>query len=287
AQRALAMTRHPLSVFGGWLVTLSAFTFLFVFLIDLLGLHHNPYFGLVFFLILPVFFVLGLVLIPIGVVLDHRRRAKGLEPRRLPKIDLNDPIHQRTIGILLALTFANVLIVSLAAFRGVEYMDSTQFCGQVCHTVMEPEFTAHRDGPHSRVPCVDCHIGSGAPWFVKSKVDGTRQVIAVMFNTYSRPIPSPVHDLRPARDTCEECHWPNKFHGDKVEVIPSYGDDEKNTASPTRLMLHVGGGPSTLGLGRGIHWHTQAEVEYVTLDEKRQTIPYVKSTGPDGVVHEF
>src|SRR5579871_517625 len=152
------MTRHPLSVAGAWLTTLSAFVFLFVFLIDLFGLHHNPYFGLVFFLILPVFFVTGLLMMPLGVWLEHRRRRRGLAPRRLPRIDFNDPVHRRVVGAILALTFVNVLIVSLAAYRGVEYMDSTQFCGQVCHTVMQPEFVAHRDGPHSRVACVECHI---------------------------------------------------------------------------------------------------------------------------------
>ena len=119
---------------------------------------------------------------------------------------------------------ANIVIVSLAAYRGVEYMDSLQFCGQVCHTVMKPEFTAYQDGPHSRVTCVQCHIGPGASWFAKSKMSGARQVLAVTFHTYSRPIPSPVQNLRPARDTCEQCHWPEKFHGDKVRRIYEFGD---------------------------------------------------------------
>ena len=283
------MTRHPLSIVGAWLVTVSAVIFLLVFLIDLFGIHHNPYVGLIFFLIVPVVFVFGLVLIPLGIALERRRRTHGLAPRRWPRIDLDNPVHQRAIGIILALTVANVLIVSLAAYRGVEYMDSTQFCGQVCHTVMEPEFVAHRDGPHSRVACVDCHIGSGAPWFVKSKIDGTRQIVAVMRNSYSRPISTPVHDLRPARDTCEHCHWPDKFHGDKVEILPSFGDDEKNTSSPTRLVMHVGGGLPQLGRPAGIHWHTnpQHDIEFVSTDEQRQEIPYVRLTEPDGTVREF
>jgi hypothetical protein len=283
------MTRHPLSIVGAWLVTVSAFIFLFVFLIDLFGLHRNPYFGLVFFLIVPLLFVLGLLMIPLGVVLERRRTAKGLPPRRWPRVDLNDPTHQRTVIALLALTFANVVIVSLAAYRGVEYMDSTQFCGQVCHKVMEPEFVAHREGPHSRVSCVECHIGSGASWFVKSKIDGTRQVVAVVRGTYPRPIPSPVTDLRPARDTCEHCHWPEKFHGDKVEIVPEFANDETNTSSPTRLVMHVGGGMPQLGLGAGIHWHTnpQIEIEYVATDPMRQEIPYVRLRDRDGTVHEY
>ncbi len=125
-------------------------------------------------------------------------------------------MQRRTAVLLFALTMANIVIVSLAAYRGVEYMDSVAFCGQVCHSVMKPEFVAYQDGPHSRVTCVQCHIGSGASWFARSKLSGTRQVFAVALNTYSRPIPSPVENLRPARDTCEQCHWPEKFHGDKV-----------------------------------------------------------------------
>jgi hypothetical protein len=283
------MRRHPLSIFGVALVTLSAVLFIFVFLADMFGLHTNPYLGIVFFIVLPGFFVLGLLMIPAGVYLARRRESRGQTPMRLPRIDLNDPVHRRGALIISALTLVNLLIVSLAAFRGIEFMDSPQFCGQVCHTVMEPEFVAYQNGPHSRVRCVDCHIGSGASWFVKSKLDGTRQVLAVMRGTYSRPIASPVHDLRPARDTCETCHWPEKFHGDKVEVIREYANDDKNTESVTRLLVHIGGGSEQLGTASGIHWHMNVAnvVEYVATDEKRQTIPYVKLTDRQGNVREF
>jgi hypothetical protein len=283
------MKRHPLSIAGVALVTLSAVLFLFVLLLDLFGLHTNPYLGIVFFLILPAFFVLGLLMIPAGLYLERRRRSRGLEPLHLPRIDLNDPVHRRGVLAVTALTLVNVLIVSLAAYKGIEFMDSPQFCGQVCHTVMEPEFTAYQDGPHSRVRCVDCHIGPGAPWFVKSKLDGTRQVLAVMRGTYSKPIASPVHNLRPARDTCEQCHWPEKFHGDKVEVIREYANDEKSTESVTRLMVHVGGGSERLGVATGIHWHMNVAnvIEYVATDEKRQVIPYVRLQDRQGNVREY
>jgi NapC/NirT cytochrome c family, N-terminal region len=283
------MKRHPLAVAGVAIVTLSAVLFLFVFLLDLFGLHTNPYLGIVFFLILPMFFAGGLLMIPAGIMLERRRAAKGLAPRRWPRLDLNDPVHRRGALTVAVLTLVNVLIVSLAAYRGLEFMDSPQFCGQVCHTVMEPEFVAYQEGAHSRVRCVDCHIGPGAPWFVKSKLDGTRQVLAVMRGTYSRPIGTPVHNLRPARDTCEQCHWPEKFHGDKVEVIREYGNDEKSTESVTRLMVHVGGGSERLGTASGIHWHMNVanEIDYVATDEKRQVIPYVRMKDRQGTVREF
>ena len=135
------------------------------------------------------------------------------------------------------LTIANLAIFGIASYRGVEYMDSARFCGQTCHTVMQPEFTAYQSSPHQRVSCVQCHIGPGAGWFVRSKVSGVRQIVAVTFHTYERPIPTPVEQLRPARETCEQCHWPQRFTGDKFIVRTKYSDDEKNTALTTVLLL--------------------------------------------------
>ena len=183
----------------------------------------------------------------------------------------------------------NIMIVSMAAYSGIEFMDSTAFCGTVCHEVMQPEHEAFKAGAHARVGCVQCHIGPGASWFVKSKLSGTRQVFAVMLNTHERPIPSPVQNLRPARETCEQCHWPEKFHGDKVKVIHTFANDEASTESTTTLQIHVGGGSDKLSIATGIHWHMNVanEVEYITTDERRQVIPYVRVKDRQGNVREY
>jgi hypothetical protein len=273
------------------LTTISAVLFLIVFFADLFGLHTNPYLGIVFFLILPGVFLFGLALIPLGAWIERRRRARGRSGSEMhwPRFDLNDATQRRAAVIIFAMTIANIVIVSLAANRGIEYMDSPAFCGQVCHTVMTPEFSAFQDSAHSRVTCVQCHIGAGASWFARSKVSGLRQVFAVSFHTYSRPIPSPVQNLRPARDTCEQCHWPEKFHGDKIRRIVEYAEDEKNTESVTTLQVHVGGGSEKLGIAQGIHWHMNVanEVEYISTDDKRQVIPWVRVKDRNGVVREF
>jgi hypothetical protein len=285
------LIRSPLSIAGMVVTTISAVVFLVVFFADLLGMRTNPYIGILFFLVLPGIFAFGLLLIPLGAWIERRRRAAGKPPAELrwPRIDLNNP-HQRHAALaIFALTIANIVIVSLASYRGIEYMDSVQFCGQACHSVMKPEATAHQDGPHARVTCVQCHIGSGATWFAKSKLSGTRQLFAVSFHTYSRPIPSPVQNLRPARDTCEQCHWPAKFHGDKIQRIVEYGDDEKNTESVTTLRMHVGGGIERPGMAAGIHWHADAanEIDYVSTDAQRQVIPYVRVKDRNGAVREY
>src|ERR1700681_445295 len=127
--RDVRLIRSPLSVAGMVLTTISAVLFLVVFLADLFGLHTNPYIGIVFFLVLPALFVIGLLLIPLGAWVERRRRAAGKAPSavRWPQIDLNDPTQRTTSIIVFALTMANVVIVSLGAYRGVEYMDSVQF----------------------------------------------------------------------------------------------------------------------------------------------------------------
>jgi hypothetical protein len=289
--RDVRLIRSPISVAGMVLTTISAVLFLIVLFADLLGFHTNPYIGIVFFLILPGMFLFGLVLIPIGAWRERERRALGQPPSEVhwPRFDLNDPVQRQTAVLIFALTMANIVIVSLAAYRGIEYMDSPQFCGQVCHTVMKPEFTAYQDSAHSRVACVQCHIGSGASWFARSKMSGLRQVFAVSFHTYSRPIPAPVQNLRPARDTCEHCHWPEKVHGDKIRRVYEYSEDEKNTESVTVMRVHVGGGSERLGIAQGIHWHMNVanEVEYIATDDKRQVIPWVRVKDRTGAVREY
>jgi hypothetical protein len=284
------LLRNALSIIGAALTTFSAVLFLVVFLADLFGLYTNPYIGIVFFLILPGLFLFGLVLIPVGAWLERRRQASGRAPSTppWPRFDLNDPAQRRATVGFFGLTLANVVIVSLASYRGVQYMDSVQFCGQTCHPVMKPEFTAYQDAPHARVACVECHIGPGASSFAKAKLSGTRRVFAIAFHTYPRPIP-PVQDLRPARDTCEHCHWPEKFHGDKIRRIYEYAEDERNTESLTTLQVHVGGGSDRLGIAQGIHWHMNVanEVEYIATDADRNVIPWVRVKDRFGNVREY
>jgi hypothetical protein len=291
AATRFSLFKNALTIFGAALTTTGAILFLAFFLLELAGMHTNPYLGMLFLLVCPGLFVAGLIIMPLGIWLAHRRDAAGVLAWRptWPKIDLNDIVQRRATAIFLASTLANVLLVSVAAYSGIEYMDSPQFCGQLCHEVMEPEFAGFQDGPHSRVVCVQCHIGPGANWFVKSKLSGLRQVYAVTFNTHSRPIPSPVHDLRPARDTCEQCHWPEKFHGDKIRVVRTYADDEPNTETVTTLRMHIGGINRLDKSATGIHWHVSAlnQIEYIATDEKRQVIPWVRLDDGKGNVSEF
>jgi hypothetical protein len=180
----------------------------------------------------------------------------------------------------------NVVLVLLAGYGGLHAMESPAFCGQTCHTVMKPEFVAFQGSPHARLRCVDCHVGSGAQWYVRSKFNGMHQLFAVTLGSYDKPIKTPVENMRPARDTCAHCHWPEKNWGNQLKVFNGYAYDEKNTLRQTRMLIKVGGGSSETGTMSGIHWHMNVgnEIEYIAMDANRQTIPYVRTKGRDGVL---
>lgn len=286
----ITLTRNPISLVGAAFTTATALLFLAFFVLGLLGVEGGPYLGILAYLILPALFVFGLLLIPIGLWrqrrLDRKAAASGVERRPFPVFDLNDPAVRNRVMAFVFLTLINVIILSAASYKGVETMETTRFCGETCHTVMQPEFTAFQRSPHANSRCVDCHIGPGANWFVKSKLSGSWQVIAVAFDLYPRPIPTPVHNLRPARETCEQCHWPVKFVGDRLKVIPGYADDEANSEQKSVLLMRVGGKQGSSS--QGIHWHVDPGVTIRYLsDDKRETIYEVELRDAKGQVRTY
>jgi nitrate/TMAO reductase-like tetraheme cytochrome c subunit len=281
--------RNRIAALGAALTTACGLLFVVLLASELVGFLQSPYAGLVVFVFVPALFVVGLLLIPLGLWIERRRVKRGLGPTAWPRIDLNNPDIRGTVLFVAGATLVNLVILSVASYGGVEYTESPQFCGQVCHTPMEPEYSAYQVWPHARVACAACHVGRGAGALIESKLAGTRQLFHVATGNVPRPIPSPVTSMRPARETCEQCHWPEKFHGDKLRTIREYANDEANTETITALRLHIGGGSRALGIGAGIHWHMNLdnEIEYIATDVKRETIRYVRLRDRQGRVREF
>lgn len=278
--------RNLVTMFGATLATVSAFAIIFVVLLGLFEFVNAAYLGIVSFLVLPAVLIVGLIFVAAGHFFLGRRDPESADSDRLV-IDFRKAATRRTVFAVAALTAVNLFLVSAVAFEGVKYSESVEFCGTVCHTVMEPEYTAYQDSPHSEVTCAQCHIGPGASWFVKSKLSGIGQVFAVAFDTYHRPIKTPVDNLRPARDTCEQCHWPGKFVGDRVKVIRKYSEDEANTELMTLLVMHIGGGGRG---GDGIHnWHVNPDrtTLYLPASDDRQEISLVRVKHADGSIENF
>jgi nitrate/TMAO reductase-like tetraheme cytochrome c subunit len=285
------------SVFRNWLsltglvVTVgSVFSFFLLLLLDALAHFANPYVGILTYLVAPAFLVLGLFLVLLGAFLRHRQILKTSGPLPPLRIDLTRPRDRRLLGFFLAGSVLFLLISALGSYQTYHFTESVQFCGQACHGVMKPEYVTYRNGPHARVACAECHIGKGASWYVRSKLSGTYQVYATMADKYPRPIPGTIKNLRPAQETCEECHWPKKFVGNLEHTFNSFLSDETNTPFTVRMLLNVGGGDPTHGPVGGIHWHMNVgnKIEYLASDEKRQKIPYVRVTELlQGIVTEF
>jgi hypothetical protein len=270
------LSNNWISLTGVVIVTAATVFWLFLLPVTLRGETENPYIGILAYLTIPAPFFAGLFLIPLGIWLKRRREGRaGIYPPEFPTLTWANPELRRLVYFVGVVTVVNIVIASQLSYGAVSYMDSVTFCGQTCHTVMEPEFMAYQNSPHSRVECVKCHIGPGAGWFVKSKLSGVRQVFAVMLNTHPRPIPTPVHDLRPARETCEACHWPQKYGEDRVRVFPKYAEDEANTLTKSVLLMKIGGGNHGIGI-HGTHLGPGISIRYRHSDEGRQNIPWVE-----------
>ena len=273
------LSRNPISIAGAWLTTLAAFAFLGYLLVEWLGLFDNPYAGLVGFVAIPAMFALGLAIIPLGIWRESRRRRRGQLAWEWPTVDFGVRRTRVVIALLTLLTIVNVTLVAVAGFGATHYMETTEFCGQVCHGPMKPEATAHSAYAHAKVACVSCHVGPGAGGMIRAKMNGTRQLYLLATGGYSRPIPVPAHGLPPSAGTCENCHTPGHPDRDLVRTTREYADDEANTETVTETLLYMARN----------HWHARADitVEYVATDAIRETIPYVKLTDASGRVTEF
>jgi hypothetical protein len=270
------LTNNWISLTGVVVVTTAAVFWLFLLPSTLEGLAHHPYIGILSYLVVPAFFFLGLALIPLGIYRKERRERRAhLYPADFPPLNFRNREFRKLLSFFGVTTVINIVIASQLAYGAVTYMDSVTFCGETCHTIMQPEYTAYQNSPHSRVECVGCHIGPGASWFVRSKLSGTGQVFAALLHTYPRPIPTPVRNLRPARETCEACHWPQKYGEDRIRVVDSYADDAANTHTRTVLLMKIGGGNRGIGI-HGTHLGPGVRIFYRPSDESRQTIPWVE-----------
>lgn len=257
---------------------------LLMILLDVLAGFHNAYAGLVTYIALPGCMFFGLFVAVIGIVRTRRRHLKEGVPDKLPVIDLNIP-KQRVTATAVAL--GGLVLMALSGFgsyKGYEYTESVQFCGTTCHAVMEPEYTTYQGSPHARVACVGCHIGDGVDWYVKSKLSGSYQLYATLLNKYERPIKTPVANLRPAKETCEQCHWPKHFFTQKLRTHEYFLSDEENTQHNLGMLVKIGGGEGAEAQGIHAHMYLDTEVSYIATDYERQEIPYVEMKDKDGKV---
>ena len=284
-----SLLRNWMSLTGLLVVGASFFSALFLLALDLFSHSSNPYVGILTYLVAPMFLVMGLFLTVVGALRERAQLKKALGEVPKMVINLSRPRDRKVLGWFVAGSALFLLISALGSYQTYHFTESTTFCGQACHTVMQPEMVAYQNGAHARVSCTECHIGKGATWYVRSKLSGAYQVYATFANKYPRPVPTPIKNLRPAQETCEQCHWPKAFVGNIERTFTSFLGDQTNSVYTARMLMKVGGADPTHGPVGGIHWHMNVgnRIEYVASDEARQTIPWVRTVSAQGVVTEY
>jgi len=274
-------------------VSLASTGFISFFILEglsMLGVFRNTYTGIITFFLIPVIFVIGLALMPIGWYLQKKETGQTLHMVFIEQLDPEAYDHsnfwEKIMPVVLVLTVVNVLFIVGVGSGAMHYMDQAEFCGTACHEIMGPEWQVYNQSPHSKVACVDCHIGEGVKALAAAKVNGAWQAIAAMFDLYNKPIGTPIHNLRPARETCGKCHWPEKHYGSKLVKIVHYEQDEANTPLYTTLNLKV---DATNGVGSGIHWHIAEnnEVRYSSVNDERETMIWVDVKRDNGEYHRY
>lgn len=268
-----------ISILGAILVTTAIGADAMLIIGELLIFESNPYIGIIAYVLFPGIAAFGLVLIPLGILLRIRKSHHdpvGMLVRQLSRM--------KVLRLIFSLTMINFVVFAFFGYRSIHFMESAEFCGTVCHEVMIPEYTVYQRSPHSEVHCVNCHVGSGVGWLIKSKLDGTRQLAGVILDNYARPIQTPVHNMRPAPDICEACHSSESYQGDRVKTIEHFDSDELNTRSYSILNLHLGNDGEDGKEAQGIHWHnsTEHEIRFYSTNHQREEIVRVELITNDG-----
>jgi nitrate/TMAO reductase-like tetraheme cytochrome c subunit len=270
-----------ISAIGGVLATGALFSFALLVWMDFTQDNKNPYLGIFTYIVAPGFLIAGLGLVFFGAWAQRRWRAKHAATLADKwQLDLDNPVQRRRIVLFSLGAVVFIMLSAFGSYQTYHYSESVQFCGEVCHRAMNAEFVAYQRSAHARVDCVDCHIGSGAKWFIKAKLNGTHQLISYSLDNYKRPIATPITPaMRPAEDICAKCHWPEKAHGNIARSYDHFLSDRENTPFTVRLLLRVTEPKAGGGMG-GIHWHAgrDEKVEYYATDPKRQEIPWIRVT---------
>ncbi len=259
----------------------------FVFLVvqDFTAETENPYRSLITFIALPAVIGLGVILFLLAIRIQVvSARKRGHKVRFTLRVEPTDPQYMRSLWLFLSLSVVGVAVVGFIGFKAYEATDSTSFCGDACHTPMEPEAVALQESAHARVKCVECHIGQGTEAYLQAKVNGMKQLWGVLMDSYDRPVQTPI-EMRSAAQVCEECHWRDNLWGTKLRTTTYYSLDDASSPWTVNFLFDLGGAGSASDAPSGVHWHTSGGtvVEYIATDHELQDIPWVRVIDEDGI----
>lgn len=277
--------RSKISIVGAVISAVLLPVLVVAMLIDIFGLIDHPMFGFLFYMQLGPLFIFSLLLVFIGVFVVNGKDGVLRFEKLKESFKSPDKFAQfrKTIMLVTALVCVNIFVVTIVSYKGYAHNNTVGFCGITCHAVMEPEYVTFKNSPHANITCVQCHVGYGTEWMVKSKIAGARKVLKKATNTYHKPLKTPVLSLRAAEGTCMNCHQYDRMHGDKLYVEDKFLDDEENSHVQTVMVMKLGSG-GELGGARDIHWHASPDnqITFEYTDRQRQIIGKVTLTRADG-----
>jgi hypothetical protein len=281
-----------ISLVGVVFIILGAVAATLLFTLNVMGIGQMPYLDIVYILF-AITIAFGAGLAGLGYLRAWRVSKRGAEHSgfNLFTLDLNRPRHRNMALIVIGVGVTVLVVMSMGTYQATGYMESQAFCTEACHSVMHPQGITYKNTAHAEVKCVDCHVGSGATPMVASKLNGLRQLYGVITGDFARPVPTPVHNMRPARDTCETCHWRDRYIGYKELLQTYYLGDEENTEHKVRMLVNVGGKKRGSNTGTGIHYHMLLghDIEFIARDARKQDIIWVRqlANGTGGEDLEF
>ena len=285
----LSRLRNWLSLSGAVLAASAFFAFILLFSVDLFAAHANPYMGILCYVVAPIFLLMGLATVLLGYILESRKIRRQLSDQRSEFILHVNLSRKRDRRLMVGFVGASLGFIFLTAFGSYEtyhLMETNSFCGETCHTPMEPEYKAYQHSAHAMVECVACHIGPGTSAYIHTKVNGVKQLYHQIVGDYDRPIQIVNPNLRLAQETCQSCHWSQKHFGDLPKTYRHFLSDETNTPFTVQMVLKVGGSDPVHGPVEGIHSHMNVsnKIEFISVDDKRMEIPWVRVTNASGKV---
>jgi hypothetical protein len=276
---------NPVSLVGLVMIVFNAGFIIFLSIVEAFSRRAHPYADLLIWLVLPGLVFIGLILMFIGIRRERRKEQKGKPvEHRLPSIDFNDPVHRRTAVAVLTAFLLLSLLYAFAGYKTYEFTESDTFCARLCHVVHTAEDHSHSYSVHAEISCAGCHVGSGAKYFLLYKLKGTHQLFDLLTGRYPRPIPTPVVDLRPSQDVCENCHGPKYQINQRFESRTYFLSDKTNTRKTINMLLLMGRTAGMPDRPPKMHWHysTTEEILYVSTDPRRSVIPWIKVKRLDG-----
>lgn len=288
----LSRLRNWISLSGMVLALAAFFAFLMLFGMDFFAAHASPYMGILAYVVAPMFLMTGLLMTLVGYVLEGRRIRKGLADdgtRLVLQVNLARKRDRRLLVGFVGASLGFLFLTAMGSYQTYHMTETNSFCGETCHTAMEPQYQAYQHSAHARVACVACHVGPGTAAYIRTKISGVRQLYHTVLGDFSRPIRLHNVNQRPAQETCQSCHWSQKHIGDVQKTYKRFQADETNTPYSVAMVLKVGGSDPVRGPVDGIHSHMNVsnKIEFIALDDDRLDIPWVRVTDANGKITEY